>query len=288
LLRLDPKISHANVDDLKSFPLNDDDVVVVGYPKSGTNWLQIMLANLWGDWTTLNNERRQVPNLAGKDRPGYSGYLACIAVDSPRLMKSHLPIDMMPARWPDHGKVVHITRNPKDVCVSYYHETRAQASATPGSRFALPEDFPMRDYVRLFVDGQVQYGRYTDNVIGWRHFEHPNLLKITYEDARWDVRSILDQVTEFIGKPVSCERVDEVIAKTEFSAMKWSDLRFQVNHPDLRENRRNVGPFMRKGVVGDWKEQMSTADSEYLDATVVAQLEREGIFLTYALPEPKI
>jgi hypothetical protein len=53
--------------------------------------------------------------------------LACIAADSPRLMKSHLPIELMPDRWPGHGKVVHLTRIPKDVCVSYFHEARDKA-----------------------------------------------------------------------------------------------------------------------------------------------------------------
>lgn len=284
VLTLDPEISHANIDDLKSFPLNDTDVVVVGYPKSGTNWLQIMLAHLWDDWTTLGNERHQVPNLGGKDRPGYSGYLASIAVDSPRLLKCHLPVDMMPERWPEHGKVVHIVRNPKDVCVSYYHETRGQVVTTPGSGFALPIDFPMRDFVRLFADGQVQYGKYVDNVIGWRQFEHPNLLKVTYEDARRDVRTTLERIVEFVGKSVSSGRVEEVIAKTEFNAMKNSDLRYEINHADLRENQPGLGHFMRKGIVGDWKEEMSTADSEYLDATIVAELERAGILLTYELP----
>jgi hypothetical protein len=286
LIALDPATSHENIEDIRSFPLNDDDLVVVGYPKSGTNWLQIMLASLWDDWTTLNNERHQVPNLAGKDRPGYVGYDACIAVESPRLMKCHLPLDMMPTRWPDHGKVIHIIRNPKDVCVSYFHETRAQTAATPGSQFALPEDTPMREFVRHFIDGHVQYGRFTDNVIGWRQFEHPNLLKITYEDARNNIRDTLDRVVAFVGKPVTDKRINEVIEKTEFKTMKSSDLRYQINHPDIREGQEKVGAFMRKGIVGDWKEEMSLADSEYLDQTMVAELERAGIFLTYA-PDPK-
>ena len=287
MLTLDPAISHENIDDLKSFPLNDTDVVIAGYPKSGTNWLQVMLSNLWDDWTTLNNERRQVPHLAGKDRPGYGGYLACIGVGSPRLMKSHLPIDMMPDRWPDHGKVVNIVRNPKDVCVSYYHEARGRKPGAPGShKLARPVDFPMREFVREFAAGQVQYGSYIDHTIGWRTFDHPNLLKITYEEARRDTRGTLERVVAFLGKPVSDDRLEDVVAKTEFSAMKNNDLRFQMNVPDLREDRVGVGAFMRKGVVGDWKEEMSLADSEYLDATVVAPLEKAGVFLTYALDAP--
>ena len=40
---------------------------------------------------------------------------------SPRIIKTHLPMDMLPPDLIDTCKVIFVCRNPKDCCVSYYH-----------------------------------------------------------------------------------------------------------------------------------------------------------------------
>lgn len=41
---------------------------------------------------------------------------------SPRFIKSHLTWDLLPEEMPSvKPKVVYVARNPKDMCVSYYH-----------------------------------------------------------------------------------------------------------------------------------------------------------------------
>ncbi|XP_070546644.1 sulfotransferase 1C4-like [Ptychodera flava] len=46
------------------------------------------------------------------------------AMPSPRLLFCHLPFQLFPRTWQDGEKkckIIYIARNPKDVCVSYYH-----------------------------------------------------------------------------------------------------------------------------------------------------------------------
>ena len=42
----------------------------------------------------------------------------------PRFVKSHLPFSLNNPRLLDVCKVVYVARNPKDVCVSFYHHVR--------------------------------------------------------------------------------------------------------------------------------------------------------------------
>jgi hypothetical protein len=66
----------------------------------------------------------------------------------------------------------------------------------------------------------------------------------------------------------------------EFEAMCKSQLRFQINHPDLRED--SDAPFMRRAKVGGWKDTLTVAQSDRIDVSVVSQLEAGGLSLTYA------
>jgi hypothetical protein len=270
----DATVAH-DLDDLRRFPVNDDDVFVVGFPKSGTSWLQVMVTNLWDDWGVAKYGGK-VPSLHGGVLPNYLGYEAALACESPRLVKTHLPLDYFPERWPEHGRVIHITRNPKDVCVSLFHELNNIYRHAPESPTAVSD---LATLVERFIDGQVPFGPYVDNVLSWRRFEHPNLLKLTYESARLDTKTTLEAIVEFIGRPVAPGRIDEVVRTTEFEAMRKSDVRFQINHPDLREDSN--APFMRRGVVGGWRDTLTVDQSERIDEAIVRPLEEHGIALTY-------
>ena len=43
---------------------------------------------------------------------------------SPRVIKSHLPFEMLPPNLLDTCKVIFVSRNPKDTCVSFYHHSK--------------------------------------------------------------------------------------------------------------------------------------------------------------------
>jgi hypothetical protein len=267
-----------DIDDLMAFPLADDDVLVVGFVKSGTSWLQLMITEL-SDGLNTCGEAHKVPSLHGGFRVEgqYYGYADCLRLPSPRLMKTHLPRQWMPERWPEHGKVVHIARNPKDVCVSLFHEMKNRSRTMAQSETDVLE---FAEYLRLFMAHQVPWAPIADHLVGWRQYDHPNLLKVTYEETRSNPVPVLRAIAEFLGSPVSSERIDAIARATAFDAMRAnSALLSQINHPDLRQD--SDAPFMRKGVVGDWKEWLTVAQNDRFDREIVRQIEAGGVFLTY-------
>jgi sulfotransferase len=267
-----------DLDDIKNFPLADNDLLVVGFPKSGTSWLQVMVTRLWDSWNTCGGDLRKVPSLHGRHtKPGhYYGFADCVSLASPRLMKTHLPLALMPAAWPEHGKVIHITRNPKDVAVSLFHELRHMKRTNPDADQFVEQFGELLD---RFNSGNVPWGPFADNVLSWHAIEHPNLLKITYEETKRDTRKVLEKIIDFVGLPISPDRLDRVIAETEFTAMSKSDVRFQINHPDLRDD--TTTPFMRKGKIGDWKSAFTVERNIEFDEKIVRPLEEAGLHLTY-------
>ena len=71
---------------------------------------------------------------------------------SPRVIKSHFPIEMLPPNLLDTCKVIFISRNPKDFCVSYYNHFLNFPEYKFKGEFA--------DYAELFLEGTVEFGSY--------------------------------------------------------------------------------------------------------------------------------
>jgi hypothetical protein len=70
---------------------------------------------------------------------------------SPRVIKTHLPFEMLPPKLLDTCKVVFVSRNPKDCCVSYYHHINDMGYKFQGN---------FEDFAQLFIEGTLEYGSY--------------------------------------------------------------------------------------------------------------------------------
>ena len=56
------------------------------------------------------------------------------SMPSPRIIKTHLPLDMLPPNLLDTAKVIYVCRNVKDSCVSWFHhEKLLPVHSFPGS-----------------------------------------------------------------------------------------------------------------------------------------------------------
>ena len=71
---------------------------------------------------------------------------------SPRVIKSHLPLEMLPPNLVDTCKIIFVCRTPKDCCVSFYHHHLTLSNYHFKGTFA--------DFAEQFLDGTLEFGSY--------------------------------------------------------------------------------------------------------------------------------
>ncbi|MET0379372.1 MAG: sulfotransferase domain-containing protein [Spongiibacteraceae bacterium] len=252
---------------IENFPCDPRDVTIVGFPKSGTNWVQAMVQKLYDDdWGTLKIAD-VVPHIDIGTYAGVIGFEYCVAAPHPRLMKSHSQYRHMPKVFREQkiGKAIYVARNPKDVCDSFYNQLdslRAQ------QEFTL--DWPQ--WVEHFISGHVSYGPWLEHVSEWQqHAEDANVLYLRYEDMKINAHATLERVVEFLDRPVAMGKIDAVIAQTEFSKMQQGEGAKLYNGPVAR----------REGKAGGWRKHFTVAQNELFDQEIVSKLQARGIDFHY-------
>ena len=97
-----------------------------------------------------NHPRSDLPNSESEFRINSVKFVE--NMPSPRIIKTHLPIEMLPPNILDVCKVVFVCRTPKDCCVSFYNHHMII------NEYKLKGTFS--DFAELFLRGSVEFGNY--------------------------------------------------------------------------------------------------------------------------------
>ncbi|XP_078144222.1 cytosolic sulfotransferase 1-like [Centroberyx gerrardi] len=176
---------------------------------------------------------------------------------SPRLLKTHLPVQLVPKSfWEQNCRIVYVARNAKDNAVSYFHFGRMD--------MLQPEPGDWSSFLQRFMEGKMVFGPWYDHVTGWweKKQTHSKLLYLFYEDLIEDTGREIDRLCSFLGLSPSAEEKETVIRRVQFDNMKKNKM---INYSTVQIMDLKVSPFMRKGKVGDWKNHFTVAQSEQFD-----------------------
>jgi hypothetical protein len=156
-------------------------------------------------------------------------------------------------------KIVYLTRDPRDLMVSLYHQI------TGRFRDFFGYEGMLTDFIRDTYFGAENLARFR---CMWRYLARErDVLEISYEECHRDSRSLLARVVDHYGFIVEGAQLDAAVAAASFDRMKAVEREGSFDQPWLR--LRNGAPKIREGKIGGHRNVLSPEDIAFLDATFV-------------------
>ncbi|XP_034991681.1 sulfotransferase 1C2 isoform X1 [Zootoca vivipara] len=270
-----PSILCKHWSTIQGFKARPDDLLICTYPKAGTTWIQqiVSMVQHKGDLEKCNQKPiyERMPFIEMPPiKPFLSGVEQAELMPSPRILKSHLPVQLLPPSfWEQKCKVIYVARNAKDNVVSYFHfHHMSKIMAETGT---------WNEFLENFIAGKVAWGSWSDHVRGWWEAKdcHP-VLYLFYEDMKEDPAREIRKVVQFMGLELPESVLNQIVQHTKFESMKANPMANYSTMPSFLMDH-TVSPFMRKGTVGNWKKHFTVAQSEWLDDACAQLLKGSGL-----------
>ena len=167
-----------------------------------------------------------------------------------RLIKSHQSFR------PDYKRVIYITRDPRAVCVSYYHYLRGVRNNRMVSEMSL------NDFVPLFLSGSIDgYGSWAEHVQSWECAERADMLRLTYEGIKSNPEENLRHICEFLQ--IDCAEEDLHAAVADCSMEKLREREdLEGRHWSERQKSAPKARFFRSGTSSSFSELSPIAQEQ--------------------------
>ncbi|MCP4176584.1 MAG: sulfotransferase domain-containing protein [bacterium] len=257
-----------------SFTPKDGDIFISPYPKCGTTWIQQIIHGLrTGGSMDFNEINEVIPWLEishdiGIDLDQHKPTL-------PRVFKSHLAWENIPKK---NCKYICLTRNPKDVLVSFY-------KFIEGWWFE-PGAISIELFTKaFFINGRETY--WTHLASWWPHRNDPNVLMFSYEELKEKLPEYIHIISDFIGCKMDQDLFDLILKQSSIKFMHKHKSKFDEH---LTRNTRDKpmglpagGNSMkiRNGNIGDYKTELPKNIQSELDDIWHKQIESKFNLISY-------
>uniref|UniRef100_T1II82 Sulfotransferase domain-containing protein n=1 Tax=Strigamia maritima TaxID=126957 RepID=T1II82_STRMM len=293
-----PKNGPEVIKKFQNFKVRDDDIYVLTFPKTGTTWLEeiayVLLNDL--DFEKINKTIRDF------DIPYVDLDVWEIAVNlmdftinlaSPRCIKLHTSLSLLPNDfatkpkgssgtmggpewicWVEHLDLHEFVEN-KKIILHYLHIFNTDLMRFPNFRFCTCAgtramafctfEGSIDDFAELFMENKIPYTPYVTHVKEvWEKRHEKNIYFTTYEELQKNQEKVIAEIAQFMNKSLTDDQIKMVADHCKFDNMKKNPA---TNKKELDDTKTVVKDFkfMRKGIVGNWKSEMSPELSAKID-----------------------
>lgn len=261
------------------FAFRDDDIVIGTYAKSGTTWVQQIVAQLLFDGAGDLDVADMSPWLDLRVPPKEVKLPAVEAQTHRRFLKTHLPVDALV--YSPKAKYLYIGRDGRDVVWSMYnHHANANAlwyellNDTPG-RVGPPIGKPPADIRAYFLEWLERDGHpfwpFWENIRSWWAIrELPNLLLLHFEELKADLPGQIRRIAAFLDVAIDEARFPAIVEHCSFDWMKANATRSVPLGGAFWDGGAQT--FINKGQNGRWRDVLTPDDCERYEATARAEL----------------
>lgn len=249
------------------------DVFVMTYPKSGTNWMMQIVYQLIhhgeGEFDHIHNvapwpdAELMSPMMRGYAIPLEQATGWQTAPERKRVIKTHFNWELL--TYSEEAKYIAVIRDPKDAFVSAYY---FMGESGMGSLM-----FSVDTLHRMFLtDRFFLGGSWPANAAGyWAQRHRPNVLVLSFKSMKRDLEGTVRRVAEFLGIKVGDNVIQEVCRRASFEYMKKIDHKFS---PDGFMPSKRAITMVRKGRQGGSGELLTAEQQSAIDEYCVAEMKR--------------
>jgi aryl sulfotransferase len=249
------------------FSFRTDDIVIATYAKSGTTWVQQIVAQLLFNGAEGLEVAEMSPWLDLRVPPKEVKLPMVDAQTHRRFLKTHLPVDALV--FSPQAKYIYIGRDGRDVLWSMYnHHANANdawyaaLNDTPG-RVGPPIEPPpdsVTQYYHDWLDGNgFPWWPFWENIQSWWDIRAlPNVLLLHFANLKKDLAGEIRRIARFIGTPIDEARWDAILTHCSFDYMK----QYAIKTVPLAGAFWDGGAqtFINKGSNGRWRDVLSPED----------------------------
>lgn len=244
-----------------------DDIIIASPYKSGTTWLQSIVAHLLFEGELPASLAELSPWLEANYHDLEALHQTLEQQRHRRFIKSHLPLDALP--WDHQRSFLYIARDGRDVAMSLWnhyinwsdeaHQLVNQVPNERGDTFPLPpanvhtffDDWLQRGWLDWEQDGWPYWSFFHNVQSWWDHHQQANILLLHYNDLKADLPAQVQRIASFLGLDPDPERLKMVCAAVDFKAMQQRSATYVPCGGRLWKG--GAESFLYRGINGRWR-----------------------------------
>jgi aryl sulfotransferase len=263
------------------------DIVISTSYKTGTTWMQTIVANLLFQDGALPAPVSVMSPWLDLALPPIEKITDTLEAQTHRrFIKSHLPLDGLP--YFETARYIIVGRDLRDVFMSMWNHHTGYSDVAKAAfserAAALGIDFPaeigdIHDFWRMWIEKSsfewessgYPYWSHLHHAQTWWDFRHlPNILLVHYTDLLAEPERQIRRIAKFLDIEIAEPMLPGILERISFGGMKQN---FTSIMPEADQYfRGGAATFMNKGTNGRWQGVLTEQELEQARAAVEREL----------------